>query len=110
MRKLTISQQNIWNLQKYYEGTTISAICGAIYFKDEIDEKILNKAINHVVEHQSGLRLRFCEVDGKAMQQATEYRYEEISVLQFSEKETLRQYILQCAQKLVGLTDRPSSG
>lgn len=107
MRKLTISQQNIWNLQKYYEGTTISAICGAIYFKDEIDEKILNKAINHVVEHQSGLRLRFCEVDGKAMQQATEYRYEEISVLQFSEKETLRQYILQCAQKLVGLTDRP---
>lgn len=107
MYTLTSPQQNIWNLQKYYEGTTISAICGAIYFKDEIDTEILKKAINHVIEHQSGLRLRFCEVNGKAMQQVTEYQYEEIPILQFSAKEALRQYVLQCAQKLTNLTDIP---
>lgn len=107
MHTLTSPQQNIWNLQKYYEGTTISAICGAIYFKDELDIEILKKAINHGIEHQSGLRLRFCEVNGKAMQRMTEYQYEEISVLQFSDKEALRQYVLQCAQKLTSLTDIP---
>lgn len=107
MRTLTSSQQNIWNLQKYYEETTISAICGAIYFKNEIDTEILKKAINHVIEHQSGLRLRFCEVNGKAMQQVTEYQYEEIPILQFSAKEALRQYVLHCAHKLTNLTDIP---
>lgn len=107
MYNLTSSQQNIWNLQKYYEGTTISAICGAIYFKDEIDTEILKKAINHVIEHQSGLQLRFYEVNGKPMQQVDEYQYEEIPVLQFSDKESLRQYVLQCAQKLTSLTDIP---
>ena len=107
MHNLTSSQQNIWNLQKYYEGTTISAICGAIYFKDEIDAGILKRAINHVIEHQSGLRLRFYEVDSQTMQEVSEYQYEEISVLQFSDKEALRQYVLQYAQKLTNLTDIP---
>lgn len=107
MYNLTSSQQNIWNLQKYYEGTTISAICGAIYFKDELDTECLKKAINHVIEHQSGLRLRFCEVDGKAMQQVSEYQYEKIPVLQFFDREALRQYVLQCAQKLTRQTDIP---
>ena len=107
MQNLTVSQQNIWNLQKYYERTTISAICGAIYFKDEIDAEILKKAINHVIEHQNGLRLHFHEVNGKSMQQVTEYQYEEISVLQFSNKESLRQYVLQSAQKLTSLTNIP---
>lgn len=104
MYTLTSSQQNIWNLQKYYEGTTISAICGAIYFKDEIDADILKRAINHVIEHQNGLRLRFSEVDGQAMQEVSEYQYEQIPVLQFLDKDALRQYVLQCAQKLTSLT------
>lgn len=107
MYTLTSPQQNIWNLQKYYEGTTISAICGAIYFKDELDTEILKGAINHIIEHQSGLRLHFCEMNGQAMQEVSEYQYEEIPVLQFSDKEALRQYVLQCAQKLSSLTDNP---
>ena len=107
MYNLTSSQKNIWNLQKYFEGTAISTICGAIYFKDEISSELLKRAINHVIEHQSSLRLRFCEMNGKAMQQVTEYQYEEIPVLQFSDKESLRQYVLQCAQKLTSLTNIP---
>lgn len=107
MYTLTSPQQNIWNLQKYYEGTTISAICGAIYFKDELDTEILKGAINHIIKHQSGLRLHFCEINGQAMQEVSEYQYEEIPVLQFSDKEALRQYVLHCAQKLTRLTDIP---
>ena len=107
MHNLTSAQQNIWNLQKYYEGSTISAICGAVYFKGKIDTEILKRAVNHVIEHQNGLRLRFCEVNGKAMQRVEEYQYEKIPFLQVSDKEALRQYILQHAQKLTGLTDRP---
>ena len=105
MQNLAVSQQNIWNLQKYYTRTTISAICGAIYFKDGIGAEILKKAINHVIEHQDSLRLRFCKMNGKAMQQVTEYQYEKIPVLRFSDKESLRRYVLQRTQKLTGLTN-----
>lgn len=28
---LTTPQQNIWNLQKYYEDTAIANLCGAIF-------------------------------------------------------------------------------
>lgn len=107
MYNLSSAQQNIWNLQKYYRDSTISAICGAIFFKEKLNGKKLEKAINYVIEHQCGLRLRFFEVNGKAMQEVTDYQYEEIPILRFSDKETLHQYVLQYAKKLTDLTDRP---
>ena len=107
MYNLTFSQQNIWNLQKYYEDTTISAICGAIYFKKKIDTDILKKAINYVIKHQSGLRLRFYEAGGEPVQQVSEYVYEEIPIMHFPDKDALRQCATQYAQRLMMLTDVP---
>lgn len=105
MYNLTSSQQNIWNLQKYYADTTISAICGAIYFSNNIDVETLKRAINHVIERQSGLRLRFHEADGKPVQQVSEYVYEEIPVVQFPDKNALRQCASQYAQELAVMTN-----
>ena len=31
--QLTTPQQNIWNLQKYYEETAIGNLCGSIFMK-----------------------------------------------------------------------------
>lgn len=105
MFNLTTPQQNIWNLQKYYEGTSISNICGIIYFEDTMDLERLKAAINHVIEHQSGLRLRFCEKDGCPVQWVSEYQFEEIPVIQFKTRESLHEYAVKYAKTPITLTD-----
>lgn len=34
---LTTPQKNIWNLQKYYGDTAIGNQCGAIFYKEKLD-------------------------------------------------------------------------
>ena len=73
MFDLTIPQKNIWNLQRFYENTSISNVCGAVFFKEKCDHELLNKAINKTIELQAGLRLHFCEEFGKIGQYEAEY-------------------------------------
>lgn len=61
---LTIPQQNIWNLQKYYADTAVSTLCGAVFYRDKRRDDVLANAINQVVCSQTGLRLRFSETNG----------------------------------------------
>lgn len=56
---LTTPQQNIWNLQKYYEDTAISNLCGAVFYNEERDSALLQQAVSCFIQSQSALRLRF---------------------------------------------------
>lgn len=58
---LTTPQQNICNLQKFYEDTAIANICGAVFYHEEHDTQLLQKAINQIIKEQTALRLRFIE-------------------------------------------------
>ena len=57
--KLTTQQANIWNLQKYYEGTSISNLCGAVIYDESRDLIALQQAIYTVIDSNESLRLRF---------------------------------------------------
>ncbi len=70
--KLTPQQENIWNLQKFYEDTAISNICGAIIYREERNENALKRAINEVIKAQDGLRLVFPE-EAALVQKVKEY-------------------------------------
>ena len=61
--ELTTQQMNIWNLQKYYEGTAISNICSVILYADSRDLNRLAQSVRLVVEEQTALRLRFTDTD-----------------------------------------------
>lgn len=65
--QLTTPQQNIWNLQKFYEDSNISNICGAIFYDTKLESDFLSQAINKEIELQTGLRLQFCEVNGETI-------------------------------------------
>ena len=65
--RLTTQQANIWNLQKYYEGTSISNLCGAIIYDESRDLTALQQAIHTVIDNNESLRLRFSE-NGEAVQ------------------------------------------
>ena len=90
---LTTPQQNIWNLQKFYENTAIANLCGSIFFKTQKKVDLLREAINLVVRSQTALRLRFVEQDGEVKQYVEEYSYGfYISVILMSGESCLHRY------------------
>ena len=92
MIALTTPQKNIWNLQKFYEGTSIANICGSIVFEYPMDITYLSKAIQEMVKHQSGMRLRFREEDGAPMQEVTPFEPFNVPIIHFESEEELDKY------------------
>ncbi|MBQ4522226.1 MAG: hypothetical protein IJA10_04665 [Lachnospiraceae bacterium] len=80
---LTTPQQNIWNLQKYYKDTSISNLCGAIFYNEKRNSLLMQQAVCRFIQNQSGLRLRFCEGD-VPKQYVSDEMEEEILILTFS--------------------------
>ena len=107
---LTIPQKNIWNLQHFYEGTSIANVCGAFFFNNRCDHILLNAAINKVISLQAGLRIRITEVDGQPMQYEVEYQEEEFACMKFDDhlafeafanqfaKKTLKRWMISCIE------------
>ena len=46
---LTNPQKSIWNMEKFFEGTTINNICASITILDKLDKEALKKAIYNTV-------------------------------------------------------------
>lgn len=63
--ELTTQQNNISDLQKYYEGTAISNICCAIIYDEARDLGKLESSIRQVIASQTALRLRFSLLYGR---------------------------------------------
>ena len=102
---LTTPQQNIWNLQKYYDNTAIGNLCGAIFYQEQRNDKWLAQAVNHLIRRQTGLRLRFTEESGQPQQFVQEYSLVEIPVHRFENHEDFERYVSLIASESLGLTD-----
>ena len=106
MFKLTTPQQNIWNLQKYYEATSIGNICGAVFYDDKREPELLAKAVNKEIELQAGLRLRFREENGEPVQYISDYIPVEIPFISFDSQEEFDKFAEQYAKEPIGLIER----
>ena len=102
---LTTPQQNIWNLQKYYKGTAIANLCGAVFFQEKRDEALLCRAICRFIRSQSGIRLRFHEGEEPG-QYVSEEVNEDIPVRTFRTREEFDAYAETCAKDPIGLSER----
>lgn len=58
MLNLTEPQKAIWNTEQFYSNTSINTITAKISMHSEINHKLLEKAINILVEKSSGVRLQ----------------------------------------------------
>lgn len=99
MHQLTIPQQNIWNLCKFYEGTGISNNCGAIFFEGLCDHALVGRSVNRLIELQEGMRLRFREEAGVPVQFVADYAWEEFPSLRFGSEQELEAYACTRAGK-----------
>ena len=91
--KLTSSQKNIRNLQTYYEDTTISTICGALFFEEKVENAKLQKALNQIISEQDGLRLRFFINSGEVWQYVADFEEEGFEEREFSDAEAYRAFV-----------------
>lgn len=81
---LTHPQKRIWYIEKINSNSPLHNIGGCLNIKGKINFQILEKALNIVIEKNPGLRLRFCEVDGKPYQYLSDFVEEKIKFLDFS--------------------------
>lgn len=102
---LTIPQQNIWNLQKYYGNTAIGNLCGATFYREMRESRLLQQAIRQFIQNQSGIRLRFCEENGIAQYVSDEID-ENIPVKTFSSMKEFDNYAEEFARRPLELTGR----
>lgn len=102
---LTIQQKNIWNLQKYYEDTAISNLCGAVFYKEKRNSSFLQQAIQRFIQSQSGMRMRFSE-DGEPGQYVVNEINDEIPVMSFQSMQEFDAYAEKMAKEPLGLKDR----
>ena len=102
---LTTPQQNIWNLQKYYNDTSIANLCGATFYREKRDSILLQQAIRRFIQNQSGIRLRFCEGE-KPSQYVSDEIDENIPIKTFSSMEEFDRYAEEFAAAPLELTGR----
>lgn len=103
--QLTTPQKNIWNLQKYYDDTSVSNICGAIFYKEKRDNSLLKQALCMLIRHHSGIRLCFSEKD-ESMQYVSEKINEEIPSMTFVSMEEFDRYAEKYAKEPIKPSDK----
>lgn len=93
----TTQQNNIWNMYRYYSQTAVANLCGLIIYNEKKDLLILKKAINNVIQNQSGLRICIANMkDG--LQYVNEFKTIEIPVRRFESLKELDAYASIFAQ------------
>ena len=80
---LSNSQQNIWNLECAYPGTSINVISTTVRIRGNLDLTLLQDSIQQVLSCDSSLRTRLSIVDGQVMQYHVPYTPEDFPVYDF---------------------------
>lgn len=89
---LTSAQKNIDELQRFYKGTSISVLCGAVIFEEKLEREILMQAVSILIRRHEALRLRFCTEDGKTVQYVDGEYGKGICFKEFSSRDEMRKY------------------
>ena len=84
---LTHPQKRIWDIDKVNLNAPIHNIGGCLKMNESIDVDRLKETLNIIVKQNEGLRLRFTEKDGKAVQYVHDFEKENIEFMDFSNYE-----------------------
>lgn len=90
--ELTAAQKNIDELQRFYKGTSISVLCGAVIFEEKLKRDILIQAANLLIQRHEALRLRFGTENGKTVQYVSNEYGNNAGFIEFSSFDEMRKY------------------
>lgn len=81
---LSLSQLNIWDLERAFEGTSINNIATTLRINGRIDLALMQQALSSVISADPTLRTRIIMQDSIPMQYSAEYTDETFPVYDFS--------------------------
>lgn len=90
---LTSQQKSLYNIEKVYTNSKINNITFWLEIDTIIDFKILNKAINYIIQKNDNYRLQFVEEDGELKQFVREYKEEQFEILEVNNINELEENI-----------------
>ena len=85
---LSLSQLNIWNLERAFPGTSINNISTTVRIRGHLDMPLLQESIQRILACDASLRTRLSVVDGQVMQYHVPYEREEFPVYDFCNTST----------------------
>ena len=106
---LSLSQQNIWNLERALPGTSVNNISTTVRIEGNLDFPILQESINLVLEKDSSLRTRLTIEDGVPVQYHAPYEREDFPVYDFSNtsKEGIKNWETAVTREPIRLEESP---
>ena len=70
---LTNPQKSIWVTEEYYKGSCINNICGTALIKEEVNLRLLEKAIRTTLQNNDIFKIKFSIKDNNVMQYVSDY-------------------------------------
>lgn len=105
MYPLTIPQENIWNLQKFYSDSSISNISGLLVFDKRKNLDLLKEAVNVFIRNQDGIRMRFMEKGSEVCQYVSAFEVADIPAFHFKNLDEAETFFEEEGRKPFLLTD-----
>ena len=99
---LTPPQKSIDDMNRFFKGTSISTLCGAVIFDEKLDRNILLKSVEILINKHQAFRLRFCTKNGKTMQYVSREWNRKVNFEKFDSEEQIREYGENLAHKSFG--------
>lgn len=97
--ELTPAQKSIDSLQRFYGGTSISCLCGAVIFEESLDIERLMEALRLLIRRHEALRLVFRTIKGRTVQYVSEGYSQTFEYKKFSSYGEMRGYCNKQAKK-----------
>ena len=106
---LSRSQQNIWNLEQAYPGTSINHISTTVSIRGRIDFALLQESIRLVLKADATLRTRITLQDGKPVQYFAPCGEERFDIYDFShtDQEGIESWETAMSREALPLLDAP---
>ena len=106
---LSLSQQNIWNLESALPGTSVNNISTTVRIKGQLDFPLLQESIHRVLENDISLCTRIAEKNGEIVQYHVSYVREDFPVYDFSHtsKEGFENWEMAVTRELIPIEEGP---
>lgn len=106
---LSLSQKNIWDLEKAYPGTSINNISTTVKIRGRIDFVLLQKSIQLVLEADPSLRMQITLENEEPVQYCVPYEMQNFEIYDFSntDQEGIHSWETAISHEVLPVLDAP---
>ena len=102
---LTNPQKSIWVTEEYYKGSSINNICGTALIKENVNLRLLEKAILNTLQNNDIFKIKFSINNNKVMQYVSDYVNSDIVYLRAKNQNEFEKVLDEIVSKPFHLLD-----